>query len=61
MDWNALMQLGAVGVLAVLLVIKDGKRDEFMQRLLERMQTSLDKNTDAISALKESLERNGKK
>lgn len=60
MDWNALVQLGAVGVLAVLLVIKDGKRDEFMQRLLERMQASLDKNTEAITALKSSIERNEK-
>ena len=60
MDWSALVQLGGLGVLAVLLVIKDGKRDVFMQKLIERMQTSLDKNTDAINALKNTIERNEK-
>lgn len=37
MDWDALCQLGALGVVAVLMIIKDSKRDSFMQQMLAKM------------------------
>lgn len=60
MDWNALVQLGGLGVVAVLMIVKDTKRDNFLQTYMQRMQETIDKNTDAFRALKETIERNEK-
>lgn len=60
MDWNALCQLGALGVVAVLMIIKDSKRDSFMQQMLAKMSDSLDRNTAAITDLRDEI-RKGKK
>ena len=61
MDWNALVQLGGLGVVAVLMIVKDTKRDNFLQAYMQRMQETIDKNTDAFRALKETIERKDKK
>lgn len=61
MDWNALLQLGGLGVVAVLMIVKDTKRDNFLQAYMQRMQETIDKNTDAFRALKETIERKDKK
>lgn len=60
MDWNALCQLGALGVVAVLMIVKDSKRDGFMQQMLSKMSDSLDRNTAAITDLRDEI-RKGKK
>lgn len=60
MDWNALCQLGALGVVAVLMIVKDSKRDGFMQQMLTKMSDSLDRNTAAITDLRDEI-RKGKK
>lgn len=60
MDWNALCQLGALGVVAVLMIIKDSKRDSFMQQMLAKMSDSLDRNTAAITDLRNEI-RKGKR
>lgn len=60
MDWSALVQLGGLGVVAVLMIVKDTKRDNFLQTYMQRMQETIDKNTDAFRALKETIERNEK-
>lgn len=60
MDWNALCQLGALGVVAVLMIIKDSKRDSFMQQMLAKMSDSLDRNTAAITDLRDEI-RKGKR
>ena len=60
MDWNALCQLGALGVVAVLMIVKDSKRDGFMQQMLSKMSDSLDHNTAAITDLRDEI-RKGKK
>ena len=60
MNWDSLIQLGALGVLAVLLVVKDGKRDEFVQNLFTELKRTVDANTTAISDLREEI-RKGKK
>lgn len=60
MDWNALCQLGALGVVAVLMIIKDSKRDSFMQQMIAKMSDSLDRNTAAITDLRDEI-RKGKK
>jgi hypothetical protein len=60
MDWNALCQLGALGVVAVLMIIKDSKRDSFMQQMLAKMSDSLDHNTAAITDLRDEI-RKGKR
>lgn len=60
MDWNALCQLGALGVVAVLMIIKDSKRDGFMQQMLAKMSDSLDRNTAAITDLRDEI-RKGKR
>lgn len=60
MDWNALCQLGALGVVAVLMIIKDSKRDGFMQQMIAKMSDSLDRNTAAITDLRDEI-RKGKK
>lgn len=60
MDWNALCQLGALGVVAVLMIVKDSKRDGFMQQMLSKMSDSLDRNTAAITDLRDEI-RKGKR
>lgn len=60
MDWNTLCQLGALGVVAVLMIVKDSKRDEFMQQMLTKMSDSLDRNTAAITDLRDEI-RKGKR
>lgn len=60
MDWNALCQLGALGVVAVLMIVKDSKRDGFMQQMLTKMSDSLDRNTAAITDLRDEI-RKGKR
>lgn len=60
MDWNALCQLGALGVVAVLMIVKDSKRDGFMQQMITKMSESLDRNTSAITDLRDEI-RKGKR
>ena len=60
MDWNTLCQLGALGVVAVLMIIKDSKRDGFMQQMISKMNESLDRNTSAITDLRDEI-RKGKR
>lgn len=57
MDWNALCQLGALGVVAVLMIVKDSKRDGFMQQMLTKMSDSLDRNTAAITDLRDEIRK----
>lgn len=57
MDWNALCQLGALGVVAVLMIVKDSKRDDFMQQMITKMSESLDRNTSAISDLRDEIKK----
>lgn len=59
MDWNALVQLGALGVVCVLMILKDSKRDNFIEQLMHKMSESLDRNTEAISDLRDEF-RKGK-
>lgn len=61
MDWNALVQLGGLGVVAVLMIIKDTKRDTFLQNLMQKMNESLDRNTLAISDLRQEIGKGNKK
>lgn len=61
MDWNALVQLGGLGVVAVLMIIKDTKRDTFLQTLMQKMNESLDRNTQAISDLRQEIGKENKK
>lgn len=61
MDWNALVQLGGLGVVAVLMIIKDTKRDTFLQNLMQKMNESLDRNTQAISDLRQEIGKGNKK
>lgn len=61
MNLNDLLQLGALGVLALLLVMKDSKRDEFLQSLFRELKTTVDGNTSALNDLKEELRKGNKK
>lgn len=61
MNWDSLIQLGALGVLAVLLVIKDGKRDEFVQNLFTELKRTVDGNTTALNELRDELRKGNKK
>lgn len=61
MNVNDLLQLGALGVLALLLVMKDSKRDEFLQTLFKELKTTVDGNTSAINDLKEEIRKGNKK
>ena len=61
MNLNDILQLGALGVLALLLVMKDSKRDEFLQTLFKELKTTVDGNTSAINDLKEELRKGNKK
>lgn len=61
MNLNDLLQLGALGVLALLLVMKDSKRDEFLQTLFRELKTTVDGNTSAINDLKEEIRKGNKK
>lgn len=61
MNLNDLLQLGALGVLAILLVKKDSKRDEFLQTLFRELKTTVDGNTSAINDLKEEIRKGNKK
>ena len=61
MDWSALVQLGGLGVVAVLMIIKDTKRDTFLQNLMQKMNESLDRNTQAISDLRQEIGKGNKK
>lgn len=61
MNLNDILQLGALGVLALLLVMKDSKRDEFLQTLFRELKTTVDGNTSAINDLKEELRKGNKK
>lgn len=61
MDWSALVQLGALGVIAVLMIVKDSKRDEFFQNFLSEMRKTVDSNTAAINELRTELKEMRKK
>lgn len=60
MNLNDILQLGALGVLALLLVMKDSKRDEFLQSLFRELKTTVDGNTSALNDLKEELRKGNK-
>lgn len=60
MDWSALVQLGGLAVVAVLMIIKDSKRDEFLQQYMQQMQETINKNTVAFERLRDTIERNEK-
>lgn len=61
MDWNSLIQLGALGVVAVLMILKDSKRDSFIENLMHKMSEALDRNTTAISDLRDEIRKGAKK
>lgn len=61
MDWSAIVQLGALGVIAVLMIVKDGKRDDFFQSFLTEMRKTVDSNTAAINELRSELKEMRKK
>ena len=61
MDWSALVQLGALGVIAVLMIVKDSKRDDFFQSFLTEMRKTVDSNTAAINELRTELKEMRKK
>lgn len=61
MDWGALVQLGALGVIAVLMIVKDSKRDDFFQSFLTEMRKTVDSNTAAINELRTELKEMRKK
>lgn len=61
MDWNSLIQLGALGVVAVLMILKDSKRDSFIENLMHKMSEALDRNTNAISDLRDEIRKGAKK
>ena len=61
MDWNSLIQLGALGVVAVLMILKDSKRDTFIENLMHKMSEALDRNTNAISDLRDEIRKGAKK
>lgn len=60
MDWSALVQLGALGVIAVMMIVKDSKRDAFFQQLITEMRNTVDKNTEAITELRAEIQRREK-
>ena len=61
MDWNSLIQLGALGVVAVLMILKDSKRDSFIENIMHKMSEALDRNTNAISDLRDEIRKGAKK
>lgn len=61
MDFGELLQLGGLAVLAVMLVMKDSKRDEFMQNLLTKMGETIEHNTSALIDLREEIRKGNKK
>lgn len=61
MEVNDILQLGALGVLALLLVMKDSKRDEFLQNLFHELKKALDSNTAAINSMMKKFEGGNKK
>lgn len=61
MDFDSLVQLGALGVIAVLMILKDSKRDSFIESLVSKMSESLDRNTNAIVDLREEIRKGNKK
>ena len=61
MDFDSLLQLGALGFIAVLMIIKDSKRDAFIEQLVSRMSDSLDGNTKALVDLREEFRKGSRK
>lgn len=61
MDINDLVQLGALGAIAVLMIMKDSKRDTFIETLVSKMSESLDRNTNAIVDLREEIRKGNRK
>lgn len=61
MNVSELVQLGALGLIAVLMISKDAKRDMYLQKYLDRMCDTIDKNTAAFIELREMIERGLKK
>lgn len=57
MEWNDIIQLGALGVIAVMMIVKDSKRDAFFQQLITEMRKTVDKNTEALTELRAELRR----
>ena len=57
MDWNALVQLGGLAVVAVLMIAKDAKRDEFLQQYMKEMKETVDRNTAGFDKLRESFDK----
>lgn len=57
MEWNDIIQLGALGVIAVMMIVKDSKRDSFFQQLITEMRKTVDKNTEALTELRAELRR----
>ena len=61
MNVSELVQLGALGLIAVLMISKDAKRDMYLQKYLDHMCDTIDKNTAAFIELREMIERGLKK
>lgn len=61
MNWDSIVQLGALAVVAILMILKDGKRDEFLQKYMQEMRETVDKNTAAFEKLRESIEKRDRK
>ena len=57
MDWNALVQLGGLAAVAVLMIAKDAKRDEFLQQYMKEMKETVDRNTEGFDKLRESFDK----
>ena len=61
MELGEIVQLGALGCIAVMMIAKDSKRDDFLQKYLDRLCETIDKNTAAFIELKQSIEGGRKK
>lgn len=57
MDWDSIVQLGALAVVAVLMIAKDAKRDEFLQQYMKEMKETVDRNTASFDKLRESFDK----
>lgn len=60
MQLSDILQLGALGAIAFMLIVKDSKRDDFIQHLFTELKKTVDANTEAIKNLETSL-KGGKK
>ena len=59
MDYTKFIELGALACIAFMMIAKDSKRDNFIENLMDKMSAALDRNTAAISDLRDEF-RKGK-